>query len=111
MVRREIPRRPRRVGHETALGPHPMIWGGTVMKTFGIYENDHMFATVEARTATSALKKAAKAYPRHAIDYNGYVGPVTWRAGEIDATGRLLNNYFDADLELRVTETLRRKKR
>ncbi len=51
------------------------------MKQFEIHEEGNgKFAVVAARTATSALNKAARLYKRRARDYNGYVGPVTWRA-------------------------------
>lgn len=51
------------------------------MKAFEIHEEGNgKFATIEARTAESALNKAARQYPRRACDYNGYVGPVTWTA-------------------------------
>jgi len=51
------------------------------MTNYEIHEEGNgRFATIEARTAESALNKAAKQYPRRAADYNGYTGPVTWRA-------------------------------
>jgi hypothetical protein len=50
------------------------------MKTFEIREEGTVFALIEARTAESALNKAARQYSRRSCDYNGYVGPVTWRA-------------------------------
>ncbi len=56
------------------------------MKTYEIHEEGNgKFATVEARTPASALNKAERQYKRRARDYNGYVGPVTWRAFELDA--------------------------
>lgn len=57
------------------------------MKTFEIYEHGCKFATIEADNATSALRKAAKEYPRRAVDYNVEPGDavslVEWRAFEI----------------------------
>ncbi len=51
------------------------------MIKFEIHEEGNgKFATIEARTAASALKKAAKQFQRRAVDYSGYKGPVTWRA-------------------------------
>jgi hypothetical protein len=51
------------------------------MKTFEIHEEGNgKFATIQARTAESALNKAARQYPRRSCDYNGYAGPVTWSA-------------------------------
>jgi hypothetical protein len=50
------------------------------MKQFEIREDGNKFAVIPARSAESALKKAAKQFPRRACDYNGYIGPVTWRA-------------------------------
>jgi len=59
------------------------------MKTFEIYEHGNMFATIEAANATSALRKAAKEYPRRAVDYNVQPGDaaylITWRASETGA--------------------------
>lgn len=52
-------------------------------RTYEIYENGHCFARLEARTASSALRRAARAYPRVASDYNLESGDkctVTWRA-------------------------------
>ena len=43
-------------------------------------EGNGKFATIEARTPEAALNKAARQYKRRAADYNGYTGPVTWRA-------------------------------
>ncbi len=52
-----------------------------MMKRFEIHEEGNgQFATIEARTAVSALNKAARVFKRRSCDYNGYVGPVTWRA-------------------------------
>lgn len=53
------------------------------MKKFEIYEDGVRFATIEAQNAKSALRKAARNYPRHLADYNGYIGTVVWRASEI----------------------------
>ena len=53
------------------------------MKLYGVYENGHRFAVVEAMTAVAALNKAEREFPRYAVDYNGYVGPVTWYAEQV----------------------------
>jgi len=53
------------------------------MKNFSIYENGNKFATINARTAGSALRKAAKEYPRKSADYNlepGQSTTVDWTA-------------------------------
>lgn len=51
------------------------------MTTYEIHEEGNgKFATIEARTAQSALNKAQRQFRRRACDYNGYVGPVVWRA-------------------------------
>ncbi len=51
------------------------------MTTYEIHEEGNgKFATIQARTAESALNKAAKQFTRRACDYNDYTGPVTWRA-------------------------------
>jgi hypothetical protein len=53
------------------------------MNTFEIYEYGFHFATIEARTAESALRKAANLYPRLASDYNldpGDTCETAWRA-------------------------------
>ena len=61
------------------------------MKTYEIYEDGIKFAAIEAGTATSALRKAAREYPRRAVDYNHDPSDpaffVTWRAAEVGATG------------------------
>ena len=55
------------------------------MKTFEIHEEGNgKFATVEARTAKSALNKAARQFPRRSCDYSGYTGPVEWSAFSAD---------------------------
>lgn len=43
-------------------------------------EGNGTFATIEARTGAAALNKAKRQFPRRSCDYNGYVGPITWRA-------------------------------
>lgn len=52
------------------------------MKLYEIYENGCRFATIAARTASSALRKAARQNPRRVEDYNGWSGVETWRACE-----------------------------
>lgn len=67
------------------------------MTKFEIHEEGNgKFATIEARTAESALKKAAKQFPRRSADYNGYKGSVTWSAFSADASHAL------ASIELTV---------
>lgn len=55
------------------------------MQKFHIHEdNSGEFAIIEARNGVSALRKAARKYPRHQSDYNVEPGEkitVTWRAG------------------------------
>jgi len=61
------------------------------MLKFDIFEDGVRFATVEARTAVAALRKAADAYPRRAADYNMEPGDkgfmVDWYAREVNGSG------------------------
>lgn len=51
--------------------------------TYEIYEDGCHFATIEeVDSAEEALDIAEEDYPRHAPDYNGYTGPIIWRACE-----------------------------
>jgi len=56
------------------------------MRKFEIYEEGTNFATIQARTGVSALRKAAREYPRRPSDYNLEPGDegftVTWCAAE-----------------------------
>ena len=57
------------------------------MNNFEIRENGAVFATISAKNATSALRKAANAYPRKACDYNREPGDepitVTWYVSDV----------------------------
>ncbi len=58
------------------------------MKKFEIIEEGYHFATIEARTAESALNKAEREYPRRAIDYNlepGQTSTIKWFARKVGA--------------------------
>lgn len=50
------------------------------MKTFRVYEEGMAFASVKAKNGVSALRKAARQFPRQAADYNDTTGRVVWRA-------------------------------
>jgi len=54
------------------------------MATYEIQEHGYTFARIEADTAEEALEIAAARFPRRSKDYNGYVGPVVWRAFTAD---------------------------
>jgi hypothetical protein len=60
------------------------------MPNFEILENGNKVATIAALTAKSALRKAAKEYPRRACDYNMSPDDATitveWFA--VDTSGR-----------------------
>lgn len=61
------------------------------MKTFLIREEGQVFARVRARTAEGALRRAAREYPRHAVDYNVSEGErfsIEWHASEAYGTER-----------------------
>lgn len=65
------------------------------MKRFEIWEESNgRFATVSARTAAAALNKAARQFPRRAVDYEGYRGPVVWRAFEVDGEERASKTFY-----------------
>ena len=55
------------------------------MRKFEIWEEGQKFATIEARDAVSAVRKAARQFPRRAVDYNVEPGEsylIAWRACE-----------------------------
>lgn len=60
------------------------------MTEFQIVENGTVFATIEARTAKAALRKATKQFPRRRCDYNMDPGDeqftVEWRAFPVGST-------------------------
>jgi hypothetical protein len=61
------------------------------LKTYEIHEEGWgQFTTIEARSAEEALRIAERRFPRRSVDYNGYVGPVTWRAFGPDGERALL---------------------
>lgn len=55
------------------------------MRKFEIWEDGTRFATIQARSGVSALRKAARDFPRRPSDYNlepGEKFTVVWRACE-----------------------------
>jgi len=56
------------------------------MRKFEIWEDGTRFATIQARSGVSALRKAAREFPRRESDYNmeddDEPFTVTWRACE-----------------------------
>lgn len=59
------------------------------MKTFLILEDGNLFAALKARTAEGALRKAAREFPRRAVDYNlrdGESCNIEWFAREAYGT-------------------------
>lgn len=54
------------------------------MAIYEIREEGVTFARIEAESGDDALCIAESEYPRRSVDYNDYVGPITWRAWNAD---------------------------
>lgn len=65
----------------------PRTTGRNAVRPFHIREEGQIFATIAARTAGAALRKAARRFPRRACDYNCELGEryeVEWYASDAD---------------------------
>jgi hypothetical protein len=71
------------------------------LKKYEISEEGVVFATVEAESPEEALSLAEERFPRRACDYDGYIGPVIWRAWEVGAP--VVPGETTATLEVEVS--------